>query len=52
MNYPTDPLLSIARGKPVPKPVVDELAHDGYLTVNDDTYTFTPQAIHLLNTRP
>lgn len=52
MNYPIDPLLNLARGKPIPKRVTDELVHDGYLTVTDGIYTITPQAIHLLNTRP
>ena len=52
MNYPKDPLLSIARGKQVAKHVTDELARDGYLTVDGDTYTFTPQAMNLLNTNP
>lgn len=52
MNYPKEPLLNIARGTTVPTRVIEELTLDGYLTVDDDTYTFTPQAMNLLNTTP
>lgn len=52
MHYPLDPLTRFAQGKPLPKQQLNELANDGYITLDhhNDTYHLTPHGDTTLNT--
>lgn len=46
-HYPHDPLVRLTQGKKLPKAVLEELTHDGYIT---DDHQLTPQGHQQLST--